>query len=48
MIQLEDSALKDLAETKLFKQYKMRISSKRDPEGNIKHNIVGRVNEINV
>lgn len=40
--------MKEEAECRLYHQFKLRISSKKDTEGNVKHNIVGKVSEVNV
>ena len=42
---LNDIELREQAEKKLFQQFKIRLTTKKDPEGNIKHSIVGKTME---
>lgn len=35
--------LKEEAECRLYQQFRLRIQSKKDLEGNVKHSIVGKV-----
>lgn len=45
---LEESKLKEEAECRLYQQFRLRISSKKEPEGNVKHSIVGKVAEVSI
>ena len=48
MYLLEENELKEQAEKRLYQQYQVRLSTKKDFEGNIKHNITGKVMDLNI
>lgn len=45
---LGEVELKEQAEKRLYQQYQLRLSTKKDHEGNIKHNITGKVFDLNI
>ena len=40
--------MKEEAEKRMYQQYKLRLQTKKEFEGNIKHSIVGKPVELNV
>lgn len=48
LYQLSDADLKEEAEMRLYHQYKIRLLTKKEIEGNIKHSIMGKPGEVNI
>ena len=44
---LGEQDLREEAESRLYRQFRVRLSSKKEESG-VKHSIMGRVNEVNV
>jgi hypothetical protein len=45
---MEESRLKEEAECRLYQQFRLRVSSRKEVEGNVKHSIVGKVAEVSL
>jgi len=45
---MDESRLKEEVERKLFQEFKVRICTKRDENGQVRHSIIGKAYEISV
>ena len=40
--------MREEAESRLYRQFRVKLSSKKELEGGVKHNIIGKVAHVNV
>ena len=48
LFELDEAALKEEAERRMYQQFRLRLSTKKEYEGNVKHSIQGRTTEVTV